>query len=189
MLDKKTFQLQLQKIEELVRTIEGAADPNVRASAIELMQSLMELYGEGFERMMEIVFDSGPDGGSLLASWRPMTWSESLLLLHGLHPSDPRPGSCRPLESPSYLQSHKGNVELLGITDGVVRLSPGKLRCGASSAMTLKLAIEEAHLYEKAPTSPGLEVEGVVEETGRRPRPIGTNPKKRPRMAATGGKR
>jgi len=61
-----------------------------------------------------------------------------------------------------YLNSHKGNVELLGVDDGVVRLRlQGSCNGCASSAMTLKLAIEEA-IQEYAPDIAGMEVEGVV---------------------------
>lgn len=166
MLDKKTFQLRLQKIEELVRTIEQAADPNVRASAVELMQSLMELYGNGLERTLEIVFDSGPAGTKVIDELAQDDLVESLLLLHGLHPLDLPTRVMIALDRVRpYLQSHKGNVEFIGINEGVVRLKlQGSCDGCASSAMTLKLAIEEA-IYEKAPDIAGLEVEGVVEET------------------------
>jgi Fe-S cluster biogenesis protein NfuA/nitrite reductase/ring-hydroxylating ferredoxin subunit len=165
MLDKTTFQLRLQKIDELVRTIEQAADPNIRASAVELMQSLMELYGNGFERMLEIVFDSGPDGAKVIDALADDDLVESLLLLHGLHPLDLETRVMLALDKVRpYLQSHKGNVDLIGIDEGVVRLKlQGSCDGCASSAMTLKLAIEEA-IYEKAPDIVGLEVEGVVEE-------------------------
>ena len=44
-----------------------------------------------------------------------------------------------------YLASHGGDVELLGVEDGVVRLRlEGSCNGCPSSAMTLKLAIEEA---------------------------------------------
>jgi Fe-S cluster biogenesis protein NfuA/nitrite reductase/ring-hydroxylating ferredoxin subunit len=166
MLDKKNFQLRLQKIEELVRAIEQAADPNVRASAVELMQSLMALYGNGLERMLEIVFDSGPGGALVIDELAQDDLVESLLLLHGLHPLDLQTRVVLALDKVRpYLQSHKGNVELIGINEGVVRLKlQGSCDGCASSAMTLKLAIEEA-IYEKAPDIAGLEVEGVVEET------------------------
>jgi nitrite reductase/ring-hydroxylating ferredoxin subunit len=55
-------------------------------------------------------------------------------------------------------------VELLGLEDGVVRLRmQGSCDGCPSSAMTLKLAIEEA-IYEAAPDITGIEVEGVVEQ-------------------------
>lgn len=165
MLDKKDFQQQLQKIETLVQTIESAADPNVRSSAIELMQSLMELNGAGFERMMEIIFDSGAKGVEIIDDFARDELVESLLLLYGLHPLDIETRILQALDKVRpYLQSHKGNVELVGVNEGVVHLKlQGSCDGCASSAMTLKLAIEEA-IYESAPDIVALEVEGVVQQ-------------------------
>ncbi len=107
MLDKKDFQKRLQKIETLVQTIESAADPNVRASAIELMQSLMEINGAGIERMMEIVFDSSAKGGEIIDDFARDELIESLLLLYGLHPFSIETRILQALEKVRpYLQSH-----------------------------------------------------------------------------------
>ena len=164
--DKKDFQQRLQKIEQLVQTIESSADPRVRASAVELMQSLMELHGAGIERMMEIVFESG--GGDIIDRFADDDLAASLLLLYGMHPLDMETRVMQALEKVRpYLRSHGGNVELIGVTDSVVRLKlQGSCNGCASSAMTLKLAIEEA-IYESAPDVTGLEVEGVVAKTPR----------------------
>jgi len=163
MLDKKEFQQRLQKIEGLVRAIESAADPNVRASAVELMQSLMELHGAGIERMMEVVFDAGAAGDEIIDRLADDDLVASLLLLYGLHPLDVETRVKQALDKVRpYLRSHGGNVELLGIADGEARLQlVGSCNGCASSAMTLKLAIEEA-IYEAAPDVTALEVEGVV---------------------------
>lgn len=60
------------------------------------------------------------------------------------------------------LHSHGGNVELLSIDDGVVRLRlQGSCHGCPSSAMTLKNSIEEA-IYEFAPDIAELHVEGAV---------------------------
>lgn len=165
MSDKKDFQQRLQRIEELVGTIEASADPNVRASAIELMQCLMELNASGIERIMDIAYESSPQGGEIIDKIAEDEMAESLLLLYGLHPLGIESRVMKALDKVRpYLQSHKGNVELVGITDSFVRLKlQGSCDGCASSAMTLKLAIEEA-IYEFAPDIAGLHVEGVVEE-------------------------
>ena len=63
------------------------------------------------------------------------------------------------------LDSHGGNVELLGIEGGVVRLRlQGSCKTCPSSSMTLKLAIEEA-IYREAPDVTAIEAEGVEEQT------------------------
>lgn len=150
----------------MVDTIETSADPNVRASAVELMQCLMEMNATGIERIMEIAYESGPKGGEIIDRIAEDEMAESLLLLYGLHPLDIGTRVMKALDKVRpYLQSHKGNVELLDISgEGAVRLKlRGSCDGCASSAMTLKLAIEEA-IYEFAPDITALYVEGVVEE-------------------------
>jgi Fe-S cluster biogenesis protein NfuA/nitrite reductase/ring-hydroxylating ferredoxin subunit len=62
-----------------------------------------------------------------------------------------------------YMESHGGNVELLGIVDGVARLRlEGSCHGCAASASTLELAVEQA-LQATAPDLVGIDVEGVVE--------------------------
>lgn len=168
MADKKEFQQSLEKIEALVRIIESSADSSIRASAIELMQALMDLNSAGLERMMEITFDSGEKGSELIDSFARDEMVSSLLLLYGLHPLDMESRILQALDKVRpYLHSHGGDVELLGITEGVVRLAlQGSCDGCASSAMTLKLAIEEA-IYEAAPDTIALEVEGVVKQQAK----------------------
>jgi Fe-S cluster biogenesis protein NfuA len=166
--DGKGFQHRLQKIEALVHTMESAADPELRSGAVELVQCLMELHGAGIERMMEIVFESGSSGGAIIDRIAEDEIAGSLLLLYGLHPLDLETRINHALDKVRpYLHSHGGDVELLGVDASVVRLRlNGSCNGCASSAMTLKLAIEEA-IYEAAPDITGLDVEGVVEETAR----------------------
>jgi Fe-S cluster biogenesis protein NfuA len=161
----KEFQQRLQKIEGLVRTIESAADPNVRTSAVELMKSLMELNSAGIERMMDITFETGEIGKEIIDRYADDALVSNLLLLYGLHPLDIESRVLQALDKVRpYLRSHGGNVELLGIADGIVRLRlEGSCNGCASSAMTLKLAIEEA-IYEAAPDVISLDVEGVKEQ-------------------------
>ena len=164
--DNREFQQRLHKIEGLVNAIESAADPNVRASAVELMRSLMDLHGAGIERMMEIIFEAGTVNGEragIIDRFAADDLVASLLLLHGLHPLAVETRVVQALDKVRpYLRSHGGNVELLGISEGVVSLKlQGSCNGCASSAMTLKLAIEEA-IYEAAPDVIALQVEGVV---------------------------
>lgn len=159
----KRFQQELQKIETLVQTIESAADPHFRATAIELMQTLMNIHSEGIERMMEIVFESGETGVAVIDDFARDDLVANLLLLYGLHPLDLESRVMQALDKVRpLLHSHGGDVELIEIADGMVRLGlQGSCHGCASSAMTLKLAIEEA-IYEAAPDLTALEVEGVV---------------------------
>jgi Fe-S cluster biogenesis protein NfuA/nitrite reductase/ring-hydroxylating ferredoxin subunit len=63
-----------------------------------------------------------------------------------------------------YMESHGGNVELLGIEDGVAKLRlAGSCKSCRASSSTLELAVRQA-LQEAAPDLLGMDVEGVVEE-------------------------
>ena len=50
---------QIARIEELVHEIEALPDPNSRATAAELVQLLMDFYGQGLARMLAIAGKAG----------------------------------------------------------------------------------------------------------------------------------
>ena len=39
------------------------------AAARELVQLLLEVHGVALQRLLEIVFESGPQGGAIIAKW------------------------------------------------------------------------------------------------------------------------
>ena len=86
----------------------------------------------------------------------------SLLLIHDLYPIDLETRVREALATVRpYMESHGGDVELLGLDDGVARLRlVGHCKGCPASAATLELAIKEA-IDEAAPDLAGLEVEGV----------------------------
>ena len=57
------FQQRVGRIEKLVEKIESSPDKPFKATARDLVQSLMELYGAGLERILEIVSSCGGDAG------------------------------------------------------------------------------------------------------------------------------
>jgi Fe-S cluster biogenesis protein NfuA len=87
-----------------------------------------------------------------------------LLLIHDLHPVDVETRVARALEEVRpYLGSHGGDVELLGVTDGVARLRLNGTCDGCpSSAVTLKSSIETA-IMRAAPELERVEAEGLDE--------------------------
>src|SRR5215510_1263863 len=159
--EEQAFKRLSQRIEGLVARIESEADPKARAYALDLAQSLMELHGAGLGRLMEIVAGAGASGYALMDDFADDALVASLLLLYGLHPHDLQTRVMMALENTRpFLRSHGGDVELLGVTDGVVSLRlAGSCRSCPSSTMTLKLAIEQA-IYEAAPDVTGIVTEG-----------------------------
>jgi Fe-S cluster biogenesis protein NfuA len=132
-------QRKLGRLERLIgelETLDGAAG----ATAMTAAQTLVEVYGEGLERIV-----------SHLGEHRVLELAEDemiahLLLVHGLHPLDLETRIARALdEVRPYLRSHEGEVELVAIEPPAVRLRlQGSCHGCPSSTVTLKLAIEAA---------------------------------------------
>ena len=160
---------QVARVEGLLEELEGVSDPLARAKATEVVQALLDLYGEGFERIVEVV--AGHDSeGSMADSLAGDELVSHLLLLHGLHhvPVEQRVRGALEGVRP-YLESHGGNVELLGVEGGVARLAlEGSCSGCPSSAMTLKLAIEKA-IHEAAPDIDEVVADGAVAEASPSP--------------------
>jgi Fe-S cluster biogenesis protein NfuA/nitrite reductase/ring-hydroxylating ferredoxin subunit len=163
LLDDRELRERVARMETLLEEIETFSDPSARSKAAEMVQTLLELYGEGLARMMDAVARGGESERTFEAFAEDELVSH-LMLLHGLHPLDVETRVIRALEEVRpYLQSHGGNVELLGVEEGVACLRmQGSCDGCPSSAMTLKLAIEEA-VQKAAPDLEGIEAEGVAE--------------------------
>jgi Fe-S cluster biogenesis protein NfuA/nitrite reductase/ring-hydroxylating ferredoxin subunit len=119
-----------------------AADtPAAQARAEQLVREVVDLYGAALVRVMAAVDD--PALADRLAADDLIG---SLLLVHGVHPQDLTERVTQALDGVRpYLGSHGGDVQLLGIVDGVVRLSfSGSCKSCPSSAVTLELAVEDA---------------------------------------------
>jgi Fe-S cluster biogenesis protein NfuA/nitrite reductase/ring-hydroxylating ferredoxin subunit len=155
MLTKDPREL-VETVERLLDEIESLPDPAGREKATAIAQALLELYGAGLERIVEEV--AARDDGELAAALADDELVSHLLLLHGLHPVALEDRVRAALaEVRPYLESHGGNVELLAIDEPTVRLRmDGSCHGCPSSAMTLKLAIENA-IHKLAP-----EIEEVV---------------------------
>jgi Fe-S cluster biogenesis protein NfuA len=143
------------RIEVLLEEMEGLGDPLARDTATDLVQTLLELYGEGLTRMLACA-------GDVDAMARDEVVSH-LLLLHGLHPVPVEERVRTALEEVRpYLGTHGGGVELLGVSDGIVHLRlEGTCDGCPSSAVTLKSAIEEA-IRKAAPDIDDIEADGAV---------------------------
>lgn len=147
------------RVEGLLEELESLADPMARDLATTTVTALLELYGEGLRRVLDGV------GASQAVTLANDDVVEHLLLLHGLHPVPVEERVQAGLEEVRpYLDSHGGNVELVSVQDGVVLLRmQGSCEGCPASAMTLKLAIEEA-VFKAAPDVAAVEAEGAIEE-------------------------
>lgn len=160
------------RIEMLIQEVAAFPDPHVRATTEELVQALLDMYGEGLARLLERIAASEVSGVALIETFADDDLLGSLLLLHGLHPTDIETRVVRALDGVRpYLKSHGGNVEFIGIADGVAHLRlEGSCHGCPSSTLTLKQTIEEA-IYKAAPDLDRLEVEGVADPPRQLVRP------------------
>ena len=158
-----------ERIERLSGELETFLDPRERAVAEELVGAVLEVHGEGLARMLELV---GEEKAKELADDPTVG---SVLLIHDLYPVPLEQRVTEALDSVRpYMESHGGNVELLGIEDGVARLRlQGSCSGCAASSATLELAIKQA-LMDAAPDLLGMDVEGVEEEPTHEPPVSGT---------------
>lgn len=174
-------QQRAERIEALIEAVSQFPDPQARATTEELLQTLLDMYGEALARILALATQA-ESGQTLLASLANDDLISSLLLLHGLHPTSLEERITQALqEVQPYLQSHGGNVELLRVEDGVAYLRlEGSCNGCAASTMTLKRHIEEA-IYRVAPDLDDLKVEGVVEpaRSGGQAMPVTFVPRKR----------
>jgi Fe-S cluster biogenesis protein NfuA/nitrite reductase/ring-hydroxylating ferredoxin subunit len=164
LIDDQGLQERVARMETLLEEIETLPDRNARSKAAEVVGVLLDLYGEGLARMMEVVAE-GEERERAFDAFSEDQLVSHLLLLHGLHPLDLETRVIMALEEVRpYLQSHGGNVELLDVKEGVARLRmKGSCSGCPSSTVTLRLAIEEA-IQKTAPDLEGIEAEGVAEE-------------------------
>ena len=149
----------IARVQELTGRLEDLDDPACRSLAEELTSAVVQMYGAGLERIVELA-DAGTRDemakDSLVAG---------LLMIHDLYPVPIEERVMQALDTVRpYMESHGGNVELLGIEDGIAKLRlEGSCKSCRASSSTLELAVRQA-LEEAAPDLLGMDVEGVVEE-------------------------
>jgi Fe-S cluster biogenesis protein NfuA len=167
MTKQREIESQIESIDQMVRVLEEAKDPVLRANAKELVQALMTLHGACLERMLEVIGQSGESGKAIIDKCARDGVVKSVLLLYGLHPIDIKTRVLQALEKirPS-MRSNSRTVSFVGIDDtGLVTLRmEGKSEGCGSSDSALKQAAEQA-IYEAAPDISGIVMEGFVEKT------------------------
>ena len=163
MPDDKDFQVKVQRIGALVGELDNIADPEARVSAKALVQLLLDLHATGLERVLEIVAKNGDAGQRAIDDLGQDALVSSLLVLYGLHPLDLETRVAQAVEKVQpRVRKGGGELELLGMESGVVRLQLQVTghACG-STGKTLKAMVEDA-LYEAAPDVGELRIEGVA---------------------------
>jgi Fe-S cluster biogenesis protein NfuA/nitrite reductase/ring-hydroxylating ferredoxin subunit len=149
----------IARVQELTGRLEDLDDPACRSLAEELTSAVVQMYGAGLERIVELA------DADTLDEMSKDSLVAGLLMIHDLYPVPIEERVVQALDTVRpYMESHGGNVELLGIEDGIAKLRlEGSCKSCRASSSTLELAVRQA-LEEAAPDLLGMDVEGVMEE-------------------------
>ena len=166
MAGEKEFQQKVRQLGTLVGDLDQMAAGGSKVAARELVQLLMDIHGTGLERIMELIFESGPVGEVIIGRLGQDPIVRNLLLLYSLHPEDIETRVLKALEAMSpRLRKIDSKVELVGLRDGAVQL---QLRTSShahgSHAKNLRSIIEES-IYEFAPDLVSLTILGLEDES------------------------
>jgi Fe-S cluster biogenesis protein NfuA len=161
------FQRQLESIGELVKKVERAGDPALRATAAELIESVMALHGAALERVLEIVTSAGDAGQGILDRLGRDDLTGSLLVLYGMHPVPFEERIQKGIEKArARLRSRGGDVELVAVVDGDVRVRLSANGHGCGSTPEAFQEIVEENIYQAAPDIGKLTIDGAPTSNG-----------------------
>lgn len=157
--DKELNQLGA-RIEDLVRRVENIADPAVRANVVTLLQSLLELHGQAFARVLDLLSQQGESGRVIVERLAHDDLVAGILLLYDIHPDGLRNRVQKAVtEMQPQVRASGGSVELLAVEDGAVRmrLTASGNGCGSGA---LEKTIRD-FIYSAAPDVVHLDIERV----------------------------
>lgn len=148
-----------KRLQELIEAIGQQPSPSARAMLQECLETLLAFHGEGLQRILCHVQGAGLEGEKIFERIMKDGSLRGLLLIHGLHPDSLETRLRQALETVRpYMQSHGGNIELLGIENDVARVRlQGTCKSCPSSGVTLELAVRRA-VEEACPDLLGIEV-------------------------------
>jgi Fe-S cluster biogenesis protein NfuA len=150
------------RIETLIEDISTLPDEQARSTVQELVQLLLDVYGEGLTHIVTLTLQAEKAGHTLVKTFAQDELVGSLLLLHELHPLDIETRVVQALDMlrPS-LKSFDGNVEFIRVEDGVAYLRLVKSGAGHgcnSSLATLKTTIKET-IHRSVPDLDSVQLE------------------------------
>ncbi len=161
-MDNNDFQAHTQQVERLVQRVNALADERARATALELLQAVMDLHGAAMSRVVELLSGSEAYRASLskLAT-DPLVCG--VLVLYGVHPLALPERIAQAIDKlrPQF-DKHGASVELLEVADGAVRVKVQTRAHGlAASPERIRQAVEQCVL-EAAPEVTRVSIEGLA---------------------------
>lgn len=161
-LGNTEFQAYTGRVERLVERVGVLEDAAARTTALDLLQSVMDLHGAAISRIVELL-DATEAGRASLVRLGADPLICGLLVLYGVHPMPLEERLARALENLApQLRKHSGSAELVGVAEGVarVKLESSGHGCG-NSPDALRTMLEQA-ILEAAPEVVEVAVEGVT---------------------------
>ena len=156
MTDENRLQRRMQKIGELI----AGMDSREAGRSKELLESVMDLHGEAFDRLLRCLHGFGEAGQAVIDTAAADPVISSVLLLYGLHPVDFETRVRKAIEKlgPS-LRSYGVFAEIVGLDGGTIRI---RLRGvdSAFTARTVKNLVEE-ELFAAAPDAASMVLTGL----------------------------
>ena len=114
----------LARVQELTEALEALPEGHAKEVAEDLVGAIVELYGEGLRRVVEALQRGGRGrpGDPRAARRRTASWPACCSSTTSTRSTSRRGCARRSPPCGPYMESHGGDVELLGIDDGVARL-------------------------------------------------------------------
>ena len=170
MNSEKEFQEKMRQLGTLVGELDQLPGGGSKVAVRELVQLLMEVHRTGLQRMMELVFESageaGTMGGAIIDRFGQDPIVRNLLLLYSLHPDDLETRVVRALDTiRARLRKFDCRLELVSLHEGAVQL---RLHTsGHSRGNTIKdlRSIVEGGIYDLAPDVTSLTILAPEEES------------------------
>lgn len=157
-LDPERLAGSLQRIEDLVTTLDGLSHTGAREPARELMETLLDLYGLALTRVVALVAQSG-EGPALLGRFAQDAQISAVLLLHGLHPEAMEARVRKTVEHLTPGMARRGmSLDLVAVLGGKAKLRLRAGEGGGDGIAALRREIEAA-LTEAAPDLDEIEIE------------------------------
>ena len=166
-LGNTEFQAYTGRVERLVERAGALEDAAARTTALDLLQSVMDLHGAAVSRIVELL-DATEAGRASLVRLGADPLICGLLVLYGVHPMPLEERLAHALENLApQLRKHSGSAELIDVSEGVVRvkLQSSGHGCGTSPD-ALRTMVEQA-ILEAAPEIVEVAVEGAASGAAR----------------------
>ena len=117
------FQAHAEQVERMVQRATEISDDTARTTALELLQSTMDLYGAVMSRIVELLSESGEAGRNSLAKLGSDPLVCGLLVLYGIHPLELKQRVTRAIEKVRpQVAKQGGSVELIEVSETAVRV-------------------------------------------------------------------